>query len=181
MSVGKFPGLDALQQGCTLGVGGLPGVEGLFPFLAGFRAAVNHGAGVGQDFLVHVEGLGGVEAQDFLQGCNFLGAQGGTVDLARVLLLGSRVADDGAQRNDGRLGRLGLGGAQGGVQLHRAEAVKGSVVNIEPEPSFEKFAQFQLPHRVETVRRRRPCAVDLLDAHSGQARDDLFDLKADGG
>ena len=39
------------------------------------------------------------------------------MDLAGVLLLRRRVADDGAQRNDGRLGGLGLGGEQSRVEL----------------------------------------------------------------
>ena len=58
-----------------------------------------------------------VEAEDLLQRGDFLGAEGGAVDLAGVLLLRGRVADDGAQRDDGGLGRLGLRGQQRGVQF----------------------------------------------------------------
>jgi hypothetical protein len=72
---------------------------------------------VGQDFLVHVEGLCGVEAQDFLERCDFLGAKGRAVDLAGVLLLRCRVADDGAQGDDGGLGGFSLGGDERGVEL----------------------------------------------------------------
>ena len=39
------------------------------------------------------------------------------MDLAGVLFLRRRVPDDGAQRNDGRFGGLGLRGEQGRVQL----------------------------------------------------------------
>ena len=108
---------DAFQQGRGLGVAGLPRLERGLPVGAGGGAAVLHGPGVGQDVLVDLEGAFRVEAQDLLQGGDFLRAQGRAVDLAGVLLLRRRVPDDGPQRDDGGLAGFGLRGEQRGVQL----------------------------------------------------------------
>jgi hypothetical protein len=64
-----------------------------------------------------LEALLRVEAEDFLHRGNFFRAEGGAVDLAGVLLLRCRPADDGPQRNNGRLGGFGLRGLEGVVQL----------------------------------------------------------------
>jgi len=58
----------------------------------------------------------GVHAEDRLGAGDLLGAEGGAVGLAGVLLGGCRPADDRAQRDEGRAGRLGLGGFEGLVQ-----------------------------------------------------------------
>ena len=108
---------DAFQQGRGLGVGRLPRLERGLPVGAGGGAAVLNGPGVGQDVLVDLEGAFRVEAQDLLQGRDFLRAQGRAVDLAGVLLLRRRVPDDGPQRDDGGLAGFGLRGEQRGVQL----------------------------------------------------------------
>ena len=57
---------------------------------------------------LHHEVLFGVEAQYLLGGCNFVGTQLGAVDATGVLLGGGRVADNGAQLDEGGLiGDLG--------------------------------------------------------------------------
>ncbi len=61
--------------------------------------------------VAHLERLVGVEAQDLLDGRDFLVAERRAVRLAGVHQLGRRVADDGAQRDERRpVGdRLGVG------------------------------------------------------------------------
>ena len=96
---------------------GLPRLEAGVPVLAVLRGA---GSGAGAD-LVHDRGVGvehllGIGAQSFLQTLESLGAELGAVDTAGVLLAGGRPTDDGAQCDERRLLRLGLGGVEGIVQ-----------------------------------------------------------------
>ncbi len=121
----ELPGLDAFEQGRGLGVAGLPGLEAFLPLGPGGSAAVAYFPGVGQNVLVHLEGTLRVEAEDLLQAGDFLGTQGRAVDLAGVLLLRGRVADDGPQRDDGGLGGFGLRREERLVQL-------GDVLDVVP-------------------------------------------------
>ncbi len=73
-------------------------------------------ASVIQNFLVDVEVLCWVEAQNFLETCNFFGTQLRTVDTTGVLLGWCWPADHGAQGDDRWAGSFGLGGTDGLVQ-----------------------------------------------------------------
>jgi hypothetical protein len=72
---------------------------------------------VRDDVVVDDEGLLRVEAEDLLRRGELVGAQGGAVDLAAVLLAGRGPADDRLQDDERRLVGLALGGLDRGVQL----------------------------------------------------------------
>jgi hypothetical protein len=67
--------------------------------------------------VVDDEGLLRVEPEDLLRRGELVGAQGGAVDLAAVLLAGRGPADDRLQDDQRRLVGLALGGLDRGVQL----------------------------------------------------------------
>ena len=80
-------------------------------------AALNELAGVCQDVLLDEEALGGVEAEQFLGCGDLFSAELGAVYCAGVLLGGCRVADDGAQLNEGGLVGDSLRTLNSGVQF----------------------------------------------------------------
>ena len=86
-------------------------------------AAGTHLTGVGEHIRIDVEGLLRVEAQSLLQCGDFVAAQCRTMDLAGVLLVGGRPADDGAQGDDGRPVRFSLGCSQCVVETVHVLAV----------------------------------------------------------
>ena len=71
----KLLGFYPLQQCGALRVGRLPGLKGLVPFAADSGTAVDDGAGVGQDVLIHLEGLGRIEAQNLLESGYFISTE----------------------------------------------------------------------------------------------------------
>ena len=115
--VGQLAGLEPVEQRLALGVGGGPGVEPDLPLGVLRGAALARLAGVLEHVVGDDEGLLGVEAEHLLRGGELVGAEGGAVDLAGVLLAGARPADDRLQDDDRRLRRLALGGLDGAVQL----------------------------------------------------------------
>ena len=85
-AVGQLAGLEPVEQGLALGVGRGPGVE---PFCHSACCAAPRStrlAGVREDLVGDDEGLLGVEAEHLLDGGELVGAEGGAVDLAGVLL-----------------------------------------------------------------------------------------------
>ena len=108
---------EALKQGSLLGVRGLPPLEAGVPVLAVFGCASGRaGADLVDERGISVEHLLGIGAQRLLETLQCFGTELGTVNTAGVLLAGGRPADDGAQRDERGLPRLGLGGVEGVVQ-----------------------------------------------------------------
>jgi len=91
----------------------LPGVETGVPGLVGFASPVLGEAGVRQHLGGDLEGAVEVEAEQGLDGGHLLVAEGGPVRGAGVLFGGRGPADDGAQHDDGRAGRIGLSSLDG--------------------------------------------------------------------
>ena len=70
----QLAGLQTVVQGGLVRVGLAPGVELLVPFLVGFQTALCDLAGVGEGFLVNVEGLFGVVTEQLLEAGDGFGA-----------------------------------------------------------------------------------------------------------
>ncbi len=90
-------------------------------------------ASVGDDLGVNVEVLLGVEAENLLEASEFLSAQGGSVNLSGVLLLGGGPSDDGLQNDDGRLGSLALSCLNCGVELSDVFDVFAGLLPVDGE------------------------------------------------
>ncbi len=112
----QLAGLEAIEQRLALGVGLGPGVERLLPFGALGCGALGEGTGVADDVVGDLEALLGVEPEHLLRGGELVGAERGAVDLAGVLLAGSRPADDRLEDDEGGLVGLALRRLDRGVE-----------------------------------------------------------------
>ena len=104
----QLAGLQTVVQGGLVRVGLAPGVELLVPFLVGFQTALGDLAGVGEGFLVDVEGLFGVVAEQLLEAGDGFGAQLGAMGGRVVGLARGRPCDQGVDLDELRLVRRGL-------------------------------------------------------------------------
>ena len=102
----------------------------LLPLGVLLGAALDGLAGVRDDLGVDLEGLLGVEAENLLDGGELVGAERGAVDLAGVLLLRGRPADDRLEDDQRRL----VGDAPAPPRSRRAARCTSSLVHARLLP-----------------------------------------------
>ncbi len=98
-----------------IGIGRSPGIEPLLPIGFGLGAALHGGAEMGQGFVRKIELLVRIPAEILLGRLHFFCAEWRAVGLAAARLVGRAEADGGANHDERRSRRLGLGCDQGAV------------------------------------------------------------------